>query len=66
MSMCGMLPPAFLVHINGAFGTAINMGPGFFTTDRAFHDLLPALSFSFSLSPSRLAIFPFSSLESVT
>jgi hypothetical protein len=66
MSLCGVLPPAFLMHINGTFGAVINMGPGFFTTDRTFHDLLPSPPFAFLLSPSGLAIFPFSSLESVT
>jgi hypothetical protein len=64
VGLCYMLLPAFLVHINGAFGAVINMGPGFFATDRAFHYLLPPLSFF--LNPSGLAPFPLSSLESVT
>ena len=58
--------PAFLVHINGTSGTVIDMGPGFLTADRTFHDSLPPLSFSFFPSPSGLALFPLSSLESVT
>jgi hypothetical protein len=59
-----MLLPAFFVHINSTFGTVINMDPGFFATDRAFHYSLPPLSFF--LNPSGLAPFPLSSLESVT
>ena len=66
VSLCYMPLPAFLVHINGTFGTVINMGSGFFATDRTFHDSLPLLSFSFFPSPSGLALFPLSSLESVT
>jgi len=58
--------PAFLVHINGTFGTVINMGSGFFATDRTFHDPLPPLSFSFCLNHSGLGLLSFSSLESVT
>jgi hypothetical protein len=61
-----MLLPAFLVYINGTFGTVINMGLGFFATDRTFHDLLPPLSFPFCPNPSGLALFSLSSLESVT
>jgi hypothetical protein len=63
VSLCYMLLPAFLVHINGASGTVINMGPGFLATDGTFHDSLPPLSF-FTDSPG-LALFPLSSLESV-
>ena len=33
MSLSYVLPPAFLVHINGTFGAVINMGPGFLATD---------------------------------
>jgi len=66
MSLCYMLLPAFLVHINSTFGTVINMGLGFLATDRTFHDSLPPLSLSFFLNPSVLALFPLSSLESVT
>jgi len=58
--------PAFLVHINGTFGTVIDMSPGFFATDRTFHDSLPPLSFPFCPNPSGLALFSLSSLESVT
>jgi hypothetical protein len=66
MSMCYVLPPAFLVHIDGTFGAVINMGPGFLATDVTFHDLLPPLSFSFFPSPAGLTLFSLSSLESVT
>jgi hypothetical protein len=66
VGLCYMLLPAFLVHINSTFGTVINMGPGFFATDRTFHDSLPPLSLSFFLNPSGLAPFPLSSRESVT
>jgi hypothetical protein len=59
-----MLLPAFLVHINSTFGTVINTSPGFFATDRTFHDLLPPLSFL--PNPEGLDPFPLSSLESVT
>jgi len=64
VSLCYMPLPAFLVHINGTFGTVINMGSGFLATDGTFHDSLPLLSFF--LNPSGLAPFPLSSLESVT
>jgi hypothetical protein len=66
MSLSYVLPPAFLVHINGTFGTVINMGPGFLATDRTLHDSLPPPSFSFFPKPSGPALFPLSSLESVT
>jgi hypothetical protein len=59
-----MLLPAFLVHINGTFGTVINMSLGFLATDRTFHYLLPPLSFF--PNPEGLDPFPFSSRESVT
>jgi len=36
MSLCYVLLPAFLMHINGTFGTVINMDPGFLATDRTF------------------------------
>jgi len=65
MSLCYMLLPAFLMHINGAFGTIINMGPGFLAADGTFHDSSPPLSFPFCPDPSGLALFPLSSLESV-
>jgi hypothetical protein len=65
MSLSYMLLPAFLVHINSTFSAVINMGPGFFATDRTFHDSVPPLSLSFCLNPSGLALF-LSSLESVT
>jgi hypothetical protein len=61
-----MLPPAFIVHINGTFSTVINMGPGFLAADGTFHYSLPQLSFSFFPNPSGLALSPFSPLESVT
>jgi len=66
VSQCYVLLPAFLVHIDGTFGTVVNMSSGFFATDGTFHDSLPPLSFSFFLDPSGSAPFPFSSLESVT
>ena len=66
MSLCYMLVPAFLMYINGTFGTVINMGPDFLSTDRTFHDSLPPLPFPFCPNPSGLALFPLSSLESVT
>jgi hypothetical protein len=66
VSLSYVLPPAFFVHVNGAFGAVINMGPGFFATDRTFHDSLPPLSFPFCLNPSGLTLFSLSSLESVT
>ena len=66
MSLSYVLPPAFLVHINGTLGTVINMNPGFLATDGTFHDSLPPLPFSFCLNPSGLVLFPLSSLESVT
>ena len=59
-----MLVPASLVHINGTFGTVVNANPGFFATDRTFHDLLPPLSFF--PDPSGFIPFPLSFLESVT
>jgi len=62
VSLCYVLRPASLVYINGTFGTAVNADPGFFATDRAFHDLLPPLSF---FPDPELSPFPFSSLESV-
>ncbi len=52
VSLCYMLLPALRVHINGTFGTVINMGSGFFATDRTFHESLPPLSFPFCLNPS--------------
>jgi len=58
--------PAFLMHIDGTSDTVINMGPGFFATDRTLHDSVPPLSFPFFPNPSGLALFPLSSLESVT
>ncbi len=64
VSLCHILLPAFFVHIDSAFGTAINTNPGFFATDGAFHDLLPPLFFL--LEPSGPAPFPASALESVT
>ena len=63
VSLCYMPLPAFLVHINGTFGTVIDMGPGFLATDRTFHYSLPPLSFF--PNPEGLGPFPFSSLESV-
>jgi len=66
VSLCYMPLSAFLVHINGTLGAVINMGPGFLATDRTFHDSLPPLSFPFCPNPSGLALFPLSSLESVT
>jgi hypothetical protein len=59
-----MLVPAFLVHINGTFGAVINVDPGFFATDRAFHFSLPPPSFLFN--SSRLTPLSLSSLQSVT
>ena len=64
MILCCVLLPAFLVHINGTFGTVIDANPGFFATDGTFHDLLPPLSFF--PDPEGLSPFPFSSRESVT
>ena len=61
-----MLLPAFLVHINSTFGTVVNVSLSFFATDRTFHFSLSPLSFSFFFNPSGLALFPLSSLESVT
>ena len=58
--------PASLVHIDSTFGAVVNMGSGFFAISRTFHDSLPLLSFSFCPSPSGLAPFPLSPLESVT
>ena len=66
MSLCYVLLPAFLVHINGTFGTVINMGSGFLATDRAFHESLPPLPFPFFPNLSGSALFSLSSLESVT
>ena len=66
VSLCCMPLPALLMHIDGTSGTVINMGSSFFATDRALHDPLPPLSLSFFLEPSVLALFPLSSLESVT
>ena len=63
VGLCYVLLPAFLVHIDSTFGTAINSDPGFFATDRTFHDLPPPLFFL--LEPSELAPFPPSALESV-
>jgi hypothetical protein len=59
-----VLRPAFLMHIDGTFGTVINTNSGFFATDRAFHDLLPPLSFF--PDPEGIGPFPLSSRESVT
>jgi hypothetical protein len=64
VSLCHMLLPAFLVHIDSTFGAAIDSNPGFFATDRKFHDLLPPLFFL--LEPSEPVPFPPSALESVT
>jgi len=64
MSLCYMLLPALLMNINSTFGTIVNMGSGFFATDRTLHGLLPPLPFSFN--PAGLAPFPLSALESVT
>ena len=66
MGLCYVLLPAFLVHIDSTFGTAIDSNPGFFATDRTFHDLLPPLFFLLELEPSEPAPFPPSALESVT
>jgi hypothetical protein len=66
VGLCYMPLPAFLVYINGTFGTVIDMGPGFLATDRTFHDSLPPLSFPFCPNPSGLTLFSLSSLESVT
>jgi hypothetical protein len=66
VSLIYMFAPALLVHINGTLGTVIDMGSGFFAADGTFHDLLTQLSFPFCPNPSGLALFPFSSLESVT
>ena len=63
MSLCYVLLPAFLVHINSTFGTVVNTGSGFLATDGTFHDLLPPLSFF--PNPEGLDPFPLSSLESV-
>jgi len=38
VSLCYMLPPAFLMYINSTFGTVINMGSSFLATDRTLHD----------------------------
>jgi len=65
VGLCYVLLPAFLMHVNSTFGAVVNMGSGFFATDRTFHDSLPPLSNSFFLNPSALALLPFSSLESV-
>jgi hypothetical protein len=64
VGLCYVLLPAFLVHIDGTSGTAIDTDPGFLTADRALHDLLPPSSL-FVNFPG-LTPFPFSSLESVT
>jgi len=64
VSLCYVLLPAFLVYIDGTFGTVINTNPSFFATDRTSHDLLPPLSFF--PDPSRFIPFPLSFLESVT
>jgi hypothetical protein len=64
VSLCYVLPPAFLVHINSTFGTVIDMNPSFFAADRTFHYLLPPLSFF--PEPEALGPFPLSSRESVT
>jgi len=66
VSLCYVLLPAFLMHINSTFGTVINTGPGFLATDRTFHNPLPPPSFSFFPDHSGLPLFPLSSLESVT
>ena len=64
MSLRYVLLPAFLVHIDSTFGTVVNANPGFFATDRTFHDLLPPLSFF--PDPEAIGPFPLSSRESVT
>ena len=64
VGLCYVLLPAFLVHINSTFSTAINTDSGFFATDGTFHDLLPPLFFL--LEPSEPVPFPPSALESVT
>jgi hypothetical protein len=38
MGLCYMLLPAFLMHINCAPGTVIDMGSSFLTAYRTFHD----------------------------
>jgi hypothetical protein len=64
VSLCYVLLPAFLVYIDGTLGTVINTNPGFFATDRTFHDLPPPLSFL--PGPSGFVPLPLSFLESVT
>jgi hypothetical protein len=64
VSLCYVLLPAFLVHIDSTFGTVVNADPGFFAADRASHDLLPPLSFF--PDPEGIGPFPLSSRESVT
>jgi hypothetical protein len=64
VSLCHVLVPAFLVHIDSTFGTVIDTAPGFLATDRTFHDLLPPLSFF--PDPEGIGPFPLSSRESVT
>jgi len=56
--------PAFLMHIDGTSGKIINMGPGFFATNKTLHDSLPPLPFF--PTPPGLALLSLSSLESVT
>jgi len=64
VSLCYVLLPAFLVHIDSTFGTVVNTHSGFFAADRTFHYLLPPLSFF--PDPEGLGPFPLSSRESVT
>jgi len=40
MSHLYMLLPAFLVHVNSAFGTVVDMGSGILVTNRARHSYL--------------------------
>jgi hypothetical protein len=64
VSLCYVFLPALLVHIDSTFGAVVNANPGLFATDRAFHDLLPPLSFF--ADPEGTGPFPLSSRESVT
>jgi hypothetical protein len=64
LSLCYMLMPTLLAHMNRTLSTLIDTNPGFFATDRTYHDLLPPSSFF--PAPEGLDPFPLSSRESVT
>ncbi len=64
VSLCYMFMPTLLVYMNRTLSTLTDAKPGFFATDRTYHDLLPPSSFF--PAPEGLDPFPLSSRESVT